>query len=138
METSLEEASEDTAAEAMLSAQRDNRRASNHRASASGRQDHAPEDAAFKRFDSIVDDWLVRLPICHLTCPTLPWSSFRLICLQPGAHCFVLSAYSPSPGMHYLQELLACSEVHVAGIRSEQAHGPTVNPIGVFQCCCPL
>ena len=54
-------------AEALLASQRDDRWASTQQASASGRQERAPEDAAFKHFDSLVDDWLVRLNTCH-TC----------------------------------------------------------------------
>ena len=53
--------SEDPAAAvAMLAGQQDSRRASHQQASASGREDSAPEDV-FRRFDRVVDDWLVRL-----------------------------------------------------------------------------
>ncbi len=49
----------------MLAAQRASRRASNQEASGSGRQQRAPEDAVFDRFNSLVDDWLVTLTHCH-------------------------------------------------------------------------
>ena len=55
----------------MLAAQRASRRASNQEASASGRQEPAPEDAVFRRFDSLVDDWLVTLMHSHLAFPRI-------------------------------------------------------------------
>jgi hypothetical protein len=55
------EASDSAAAiEGSLAAEQDDRRASHQQASASGRDELPPEDQAFKRFDRIIDDWLVR------------------------------------------------------------------------------
>ncbi|CAL5226853.1 g9719 [Coccomyxa viridis] len=60
IESAPEEASGDPAAAgAMLAAQRASRRASNQEASASGRQERAPEDDVFERFNSLLDDWVV-------------------------------------------------------------------------------
>ena len=53
------EASDSAAAtEGSLAAEQDERRVL--QASASGRDELPPEDEAFKRFDRIIDDWLVR------------------------------------------------------------------------------
>lgn len=54
----------------MLAAQRASRRASNQEASASGRQERAPEDDVFERFNSLLDDWVVTL--MHYPPPVLP------------------------------------------------------------------
>lgn len=55
------EASDSAAAtEGSLAAEQDERRASHQQASASSRDELPPEDEAFKRFDRIIDDWLVR------------------------------------------------------------------------------
>lgn len=56
-----EEASSESAADkAQVKAERDSRKASHQQASPSGQKERSPEDDAIRRFDNIVDDWLVR------------------------------------------------------------------------------
>ena len=60
-EADLENSAEgdNTMADANLASQTDQRRSSHEQASASGREERSPEEAALRRFDNIVDDWLV-------------------------------------------------------------------------------
>lgn len=86
---SLDEAAsgDPAVAEALLASQRHDRRASSQQASASGRRERAPDDAAFKHFDSLVDDWLVRHIPATLVLLMDDTQPCQAVCMQPGASC---------------------------------------------------